>query len=110
MADVRGRQIAVVADALLPRALDLLEAEGWGAIQLPPSGLDNDTVGLWLEQVAEHVAEFRRNDYAVVVITDGLYEPELTEALAALGVDPLSRVELTREALAQHAFQAPPAR
>jgi hypothetical protein len=110
MADVRGRQIAVVADTLLSGALDLLEAEGWGAIQLPPSGLDSETVGLWLEQVAEHVAEFRRNGYAVVLITDGAYEPELAEALATLGVDPLPRVEPTREALAQHAFSAAPAR
>jgi hypothetical protein len=37
---------------------------------------------VWLEQVAEHVAEFRRNDYEVVLADDGLY----AEEVAALGL------------------------
>jgi hypothetical protein len=49
-------------------------------IQLPPAELDSETVRAWLEQVAEHVAEFRRNSYEVVLAGDGLYEREL-EAL-----------------------------
>jgi hypothetical protein len=39
-------------------------------------------VAAWLEQVSEHVAEFRRNDYEVVLVDDGLY----AEALAALAL------------------------
>ena len=79
-ADPRSRRVAVVADSLLESVLDELCAEGFGIIQLPPRGLDRDTAGAWLEQVAEHVAEFVRNDYDVVLVSDGLYAEEL-EAL-----------------------------
>jgi hypothetical protein len=43
------------------------------------------------------VAEFRRNDYEVVLADDGLFTSELAEALAALGVP----------ALPQYAIQPP---
>ena len=43
----------------------------------------------WLEQTAEHVAEFRRNDYKDVLVGDGVYTSGLEEALATLGVPPL---------------------
>jgi hypothetical protein len=79
-ADPRGRRVAVVADSLLVPLLDELGAQGYGVIQLPPAGLDRETALAWLEQVAEHVAEFRRNDYEVVLADDGLYAQEL-EAL-----------------------------
>ena len=79
-ADPRGRRVAVVADSLLEPLLDELGAQGYGIIQLPPAGLDRETALAWLEQVAEHVAEFRRNDYEVVLVGDGLYAQEL-EAL-----------------------------
>jgi hypothetical protein len=58
-------------------------------IQLPPAGLDAETIGAWLEQTAEHVAEFRRNEYEVVLADDGLYAPELERAFATVGVSPL---------------------
>jgi hypothetical protein len=75
--DPRGRRVAVVADALLPELLDRLEREGYGVIQLPPTGLDPETERLWLEQVSEHVAEFLRTGYEVVLADDGRHAAEL---------------------------------
>ena len=89
MSDPRGRRIAVVADSLLGPLLDELDRAGFGVIQLPPADLDEETVAAWLEQTAEHVAEFRRNEYEVVLADDGLYTAELERALATLGVGPL---------------------
>jgi hypothetical protein len=89
MSDPRARRIAVVADSLLEPLLDELDREGFGVIQLPPAGLDSETVEAWLEQTAEHVAEFKRNGYEVVLADDGLYTPDLEQALATLGVAPL---------------------
>lgn len=92
MNDPRSRKVAVVADSLLDTAIDELEAEGFGIIQLPPAGLDPETTDAWLEQTAEHVAEFRRNDYEVVLVDDGLHTEGLNTALARLGVStPSSR-------------------
>ena len=88
-ADPRSRRIAVVADSLLEPLLDELDREGFGVIQLPPAGLDPETVAAWLEQTAEHVAEFRRNGYEVVLADDGLYAQELERAFATLGLAPL---------------------
>ena len=81
-ADPRGRRIAVVADSRLEPLLDELRAQGYGVIQLPPAGLDRETELAWLEQVAEHVAEFRRTGYDVDLVGDGLHAQEL----AALGL------------------------
>jgi hypothetical protein len=49
-------------------------------IQLPPAGLDAATVAAWHEQVVEHVTEFRRTGYEVVLADDGTN----AAALAAL--------------------------
>ena len=95
--DARSFQVALVAEHELERLLPLLDEEGWGAIQLPPEGLDRDTAALWSEQVAEHVAEFARNDYAVVVLDDGLYADELGRAFSGLRVGPLPRLALPAE-------------
>jgi hypothetical protein len=89
VSDPRSRRIAVVADSLLGPLLDELDREGFGVIQLPPAELDRETVAAWLEQTAEHVAEFLRNEYEVVLADDGLYTAELEQALATLGVGPL---------------------
>jgi hypothetical protein len=89
MSDPRARRIAVVADSLFEPLLDELGREGFGIIQLPPAGLDTETRAAWLEQNAEHVAEFRRNDYEVVLVDDGLCGSDLAAALDALGVPPL---------------------
>ncbi len=83
--DARSRRIAVVADALLPRLLDRLEAGRWGVIQLPPGDLDAETAAAWLDQVAEHVAEFERSHYALVHVSDGLYDDALAKALQRVG-------------------------
>ena len=87
--DPRGRRVAVVADSLLEGLLDRLDEEGYGVIQLPPAGLDDETTALWLEQVAEHVAEFRRNGYEVVLADGGVHAAALERALAGLGVGDL---------------------
>jgi hypothetical protein len=89
MSDPRSRRIAVVADSLLEPLLDELGREGFGVIQLPPPGLDQETVAAWLEQTAEHAAEFLRNGYEVVLADDGLCTAELEQALATLGLSPL---------------------
>jgi len=88
--------VAVVADSLLEPLLDELGAEGFGIIQLPPGGLDRETADAWLEQVAEHVAEFRRNDYEVVLASDGLYAEELEAlGLPQYAIQPPSTSRLT---------------
>jgi hypothetical protein len=88
--------VAVVADSLLESLLDELGAAGFGIIQLPPAGLDRETVNAWLEQVAEHVAEFVRNDYEVVLVSDGLYADELEAlGLPQYAIQPPSTSRLT---------------
>jgi hypothetical protein len=87
--DPRSRKLAVVADSLLESRLDRLAQEGYGIIQLPPANLDEQTAALWLEQVAEQVAEFVRTEYTVVLVGDGAYEQRLAQALGQLGVSPL---------------------
>jgi hypothetical protein len=89
MSDPRSRRIAVVADSLLEPLLDELGRNGFGIIQLPPAGLDPGTAAAWIEQAAEHVAEFRRNDYDVVLVDDGVFAADLAAALGELGVPPL---------------------
>jgi hypothetical protein len=89
VSDPRSRRIAVVSDSLLEPLLDELRDAGFGVIQLPPADLDPPTTAAWLEQTAEHVAEFRRNDYEVVLVDDGAHSAELERELAALGVPPL---------------------
>jgi hypothetical protein len=77
--DPRGRRIAVVADSLLDSLLSELDQQGYGVIQLPPAGLPPDVAAEWLEQVAEHVQEFVRTGYEVVLADDGAYGAELAE-------------------------------
>jgi hypothetical protein len=107
--DPRSYQVAVVPDALLESLLPLLEEERWGVIQLPPVELDDETAEAWLEQVAEHVAEFRRNGYAVVLVDEGAVGARLDAVLAALGVPPLPRAPGSQESLSRYAVVQPPA-
>jgi hypothetical protein len=86
VSDPRARRVAVVADSLFEQLLPELREAGYGVIQLPPAGLPPEVRAEWLEQVAEHVAEFLRNDYEVVLAGDGTNEDELREKLAELGV------------------------
>ena len=101
--DVRGYRVAVIADSLLDGFLALFEEERWGAIQLPPRDLDAETVAAWLEQVDEHVAEFRRNGYAVVLLDDGAHEL----ALELPRLDATGDVGEARAFLRQYAIQPP---
>jgi len=87
--DARSRRVAVVADGLLDGLLDELGRADYGIIQLPPADLDASTREAWIEQVAEHVFEFVRNDYEVVLADDGGDDAQLAAALAALGLQPL---------------------
>jgi hypothetical protein len=91
--DVRTRRVAVVADSLLDELLDALGSAGWGVIQLPPAELDAQTTADWIDQVAEHVTEFRRTGYEVVLADDGASAPALNAALEALGAPPIAAYE-----------------
>jgi hypothetical protein len=101
--DKRGFRVALVADELVNPgadgfdALAVLREEDWGAIQLPPAWYPPDVAGPLLEQVAEHVEEFSRHAYQVVLVGD---RAGLEEALGRIGVErpdavqPRSAVEL----------------
>ena len=77
--DVRGWRMALLADALinpsaaaraaLPDVLAVLEAAGYGALQLPPAGGHS----LLLAVIADQVAEYAHHGYAVVAV--GLQGP-----------------------------------
>jgi hypothetical protein len=84
--DARARKIALVADSRLASLLPELEERGYGVIQLPPQGLEPEPAAAWLEQVAEHVAEFSRHEYEIVIADDGSNEAALAEKLTELGV------------------------
>ena len=72
--DVRGWRIALVPDALinspqqlraaLPDVLGVLEASGYGVLQLPPPGQHR----LLLAVIADQVAEYAHHGYAIVAI------------------------------------------
>jgi hypothetical protein len=74
--DARGWRLALVPDALinppdrerdravLPDVLGVLEANGYGVLQLPPLGRH----GLLLAVIADQVAEYAHHGYAVVAI------------------------------------------
>jgi hypothetical protein len=74
--DARGWRLALVPDALinppdrerdravLPDVLGVLEANGYGVLQLPPPGRH----GLLLAVIADQVAEYAHHGYAVVAI------------------------------------------
>jgi hypothetical protein len=87
--DKRGCRIALVADDLVNPAgggfdvLDVLREEDWGVIQLPPAWYSEDIAGPLLEQVAEHVDEFARHGYQIVLLGD---RPGLEEALSPVGI------------------------
>ena len=72
--DARGWRMALVPDALinpperagtaLPDVLGVLEASGYGVLQLPPKGGH----GLLLAVIADQVAEYSHHGYAVVAV------------------------------------------
>jgi hypothetical protein len=104
--DARGWRIALVPDALinprtlaraaLPDALGVLEAGGYGVLQLPPPGRH----GLLLAVIADQVAEYAHHGYAVVAIGvhgepgGGLHWRRLAPLLRHRGVAPPPRFSL----------------
>jgi hypothetical protein len=96
--DVRGWRIALLADALinpspvaraaLPDALAVLEATGYGVLQLPRAGEHS----LLLAVIADQVAEYAHHGYAVVAVGvrglpgDGLHWRRLAPLLRHRGV------------------------
>jgi hypothetical protein len=89
--DARGFKVALVAGELLNPAgggldaLAVLEAEDWGAIQLPAADYPNEVAGPLLEQAAEQAEEFARNGYTLAVVRG---RAGLDEALHRYGVAP----------------------
>jgi hypothetical protein len=73
-ADLRGWHIALVSDVLinppnhvrvsLPNLFAILEANGYGVLQLPPTGEHR----LLLAVTADQVAEYSHHGYAVVAV------------------------------------------
>ena len=74
--------------AALPDVLEVLEASGYGVLQLPPPG----AYGLLLAVIADQVAEYAHHGYAVVAIGvrgksgDGLHWRRLAPLLRHRGV------------------------
>ena len=91
--DARGWRIALVPDALinpparpggaLPDVLRVLEASGYGVLQLPPPGEH----GALLAVIGDQIAEYAHHGYAVVAIgvrgdpADGLHWRRLAPLL-----------------------------
>jgi hypothetical protein len=103
--DVRGWRIALVPDALLnpPEGtgscldvLRVLEACGYGVLQLPPTAGTGDA-GPLLAVIADQVAEYVHHGYAVVAIGlrgepgNGLHWRRLTALLRQRGIAPPPR-------------------
>jgi hypothetical protein len=87
--DERGCRIALVADELVNPtaggldALEILRGQDWGVIQLPPGWYPAEVAAPLLEQIAEHVEEFARHGYELVLVGD---RPGLEEALSRAGL------------------------
>jgi len=90
--DARSYRVAVVADRFVNPghgewdALPLLLELGWGVIQLPCDDYPDPVAMPLIIQVAEHVEEFLRHGYQVVLIGE---RAGLDEALDEGGVAPL---------------------
>jgi hypothetical protein len=90
--DARSYRVAVVADRFVNPglgewdALPLLSELGWGVIQLPSDKYPDAVAMPLITQVAEHVDEFLRHGYQVVLIGE---RAGLDDALKELRVAPL---------------------
>jgi len=90
--DPRSERVAVVPESQLVELLPALREAGYGLMQLPPSDLAPETATEWVAQLAEQVAEYRRNDYEVVLAGTGAWCAELDATLGRLGLQPLPRL------------------
>jgi len=89
--DPRSEKVAVVPEARFVELLPELRAAGYGLMQLPPADLAKGTAAEAVGQLAEQVAEYRRNAYEVVLAGTGAWCAELDAELARLGLEPLAR-------------------
>lgn len=96
--DARGWRIALIPDTVLnpsqqtvhtlPDVLHVLEASGYGALQLPPAGAHR----LLLAVIVDQIAEYAHHGYAVVAIglrgtpDNGLHWRRLAALLRHRGV------------------------
>jgi len=88
--DPRSEKVAVVSDDDLVEFLPALREARYGLMQLPPAAVPADVAADALTQLAEQVAEYRRNGYEVVLAGEGApWRAELDAALAAGGVEAL---------------------
>jgi hypothetical protein len=101
--DARGWRIALVPDSLinpphaarvmLPDVLGILEANGYGVLQLPPAGEHR----LLLAVIADQIAEYSHHGYAVLAVGvrgqsgDGLHWRRLAPLLKHRNVMPPPR-------------------
>jgi hypothetical protein len=101
--DRRSFRVALVAGELLNPAageldaLAVLEAEDWGAIQLPAGDYPEDVAAALLDQAAEQAEEFARNGYLLVVVRghDGLADALSRHGVARPpAIDPATASEL----------------
>jgi hypothetical protein len=113
--DKRSFRVALIADRYVnppPGGLDGLAAAtqaGWGVMQLPAPDYPADLITRMLAEIAEHVDEFQRHGYDLVLVGEC---GGLAEALAAVGMDPLDSFNPSSAAglLAfLHARSTPPA-
>jgi hypothetical protein len=111
-ADERGFRVAIVADELVNPpaggfdALEVLQQEDWGAIQLPPAWYPPPIATQFLEQVAEHAEEFTRHGYDVVIVGG---RAGLAEALNGVGIaEPDTVAAETADELRQFLRARPP--
>lgn len=85
--DSRSFRVAVMADRYVnppaggPDGLRVALEEGWGVLQLPDDGYPPEVIGPIVAEVAEHVEEFSRRGYDVVLVGEG---GDLADALDRL--------------------------
>jgi hypothetical protein len=94
--DARGFRVALVQGELMNPgdgeldALAVLQAEDWGAIQLPAADYPDEVAAPLLEQVAEQAEEFARHGYTLALVG---HRDGLTQALARYGLEPPPQIE-----------------
>jgi hypothetical protein len=109
--DKRGSRIALVADELVnppaggTDALPVLHDEDWGVIQLPPAWYPADVAAPMLEQIAEHVEEFARHGYQLVLVGD---RAGLEDALRNVGLQVPDALQPQSADELRHFLQARP--
>lgn len=88
--DPRSEKVAVVPEARFVELLPPLREAGYGLMQLPPADLAHDVAAEWLTQMVEQLAEYRRNDYEVVLAERGAWSDGLDAELELAGLAPLA--------------------